>query len=80
MTERLRTQLQKYLIKKGPTGKSSLSLVTGKSARMIERYLNGSSNPSEHTAFLLAQESGSNEAQALALAKECSAGGQRKAS
>lgn len=69
MTERLREKLKTYLIQRGAlAAKAELSLATRKSTRMIERYIDGTSNPSQDTSYRLARQCGCSEEEALVLA------------
>lgn len=67
MTERLRQKINQFLVKKGPIGKSELSVACGKSVRMVERYVEGKAKPSQHTGYKIALACGCNEREALEL-------------
>lgn len=67
MTNRLRDKLKLFVIKKGPSAKAELSLAANKSPRMIDRYLNGTADPSQHTGYKLALACGCSDEEALVL-------------
>lgn len=67
MTQRLRDKLKLFVIKQGPKAKEALSQAAGKSPRMIDRYLNGEAEPSQHTSYKLALACECSEEEALAL-------------
>jgi hypothetical protein len=65
--------LDTYLTKYGTDGKRRLALAVGRGEQMIDRYRKRQAVPPSNVAFRIALACGLEEAEALALAKECPA-------
>lgn len=71
MGDKLKQMISNVRLTEGRTGMNRLAVATGKSERMIDRYLKGQSMPHPDTAYEIALACGFSKAAALALAREC---------
>lgn len=71
MSNRLCEAMKTLILKEGSTGRAKLGAAVGRGERMIQRYLKGDATPSPDNAYKLARECGLDEADALAIAREC---------
>lgn len=75
---RLIQLMNDMVVREGSQGRMRMALAIDRGERMVRRYLNGESIPSQKTAYRLALACGCTDEEALAVARECSSGGDRE--